>query len=363
MPWTSAAATTLASWSCLPAQSVSSTSASSRSATFSLSAIRRSQAGSAARVCRLAYATDPSGQSFTPHDHDQRRQARRRAAAADGSMTAGRRPERTLRVANARVAAAADLAGMRVLDLDCAEGLHALYLAQTAAHVLGVDHRQSVIRRAEATPGARRRQRRLPHAPTCARRPPGPSFPTSTSWSPGLLHRITDVFVFLARVAPLAPAISLEWRTRMLPLMNRLSAATYSPAGERLDPTNLPVAPGDAGPGDAAADQQRVKKIEGDTGFWEPTPGAVRTIAGRLGHHHARVLGYGARLSGSTAAMARQTPVFARNRVRHRRAARSPRSRCWSPPTSATPGSTSSARCTRACRGWRACAGWASRRA
>lgn len=215
---------------------------------------------------------------------------------ANGELTTGHRPNRTLRQRNARIARAFDLAGKRALDLGCAEGLHSLYMAESAAEVVGIDHRSSVISRANANKKA------LGAANVtfeCADiRDPGllsrlGKFDLVVAW--GFLHRVTDIFSVLEAVGPITNAFSLEWRTPVFPLMSRFSLAYHSPAGTALDPMNLGPVRAEIEGADPSA--PRPIKIEGDTGFWEPTPGAVRIMCRRVGFGHARLLGYGESLS------------------------------------------------------------------
>jgi hypothetical protein len=70
-------------------------------------------------------------------------------------------------------------------------------------------------------------------------------------------------------------------------MMSRLSVAYHYPAAPFLDPMNIARHGGES---EAAGNDKR--KIEGDSGFWEPTPGAVAAITSRLGFVHARLLGY-----------------------------------------------------------------------
>ena len=216
-----------------------------------------------------------------------------------GEITTGDRPDRTLRKRNARIARAFNLAGKRVLDIGCAEGLHSLYMSESAKEVLGIDHRASVINRAEANrqllgitnvtfKRGDVRDRELFEGID--------RFDLVVAW--GLLHRVSDVFSLLQSVGPVAEALSLEWRTPVLPFMSRLSLAYHPPVGEALDPMNLESRDGKGSISDS-------DKIEGHTGFWEPTPGAVRTICRRLGFRHARLFGYGEDLKSETRTVVR----------------------------------------------------------
>jgi SAM-dependent methyltransferase len=207
-----------------------------------------------------------------------------------GKITAGTRPKRTLRLKNALLARAFDLTGKRVLDLGCAEGLHSLYMSESAAEVVGVDHRGSKIALAAATAQAlgisnvsfrRGDVRDQDFLRELGR------FDLVLAW--GLLHRVSDVFSLLYTLERLSGAWSLEWRTPVLPFMSSLSLAYHAPVGDALDPMNVPGRGGDGSELGAATER---KKIEGATGFWDPTPGAVTAIARRLGYGHATVLGY-----------------------------------------------------------------------
>jgi SAM-dependent methyltransferase len=191
---------------------------------------------------------------------------------------------------NARVARAFELQGKRVLDVGCAEGLHALYIAEHADEVVGIDHETDKIDIAQATANAL--------GITNARFVCGDVRDSGTfsalgrfdlvlAW--GFIHRISDVFSLLYTLQQLSDTLSLEWRTPALPWMSALSLGYHPPGGDKLDPTNLPVQGANGG----AAGH---KKIEGEIGFWEPTPGAVISIARRLGYVHHRVLGYGEHL-------------------------------------------------------------------
>jgi len=215
-----------------------------------------------------------------------------------GEITPGSRPKRTLRIRNARVARSFDLAGKRVLDIGCAEGLHCLYMAESAQEVVGIDHRASVIARANANKKALGMSNVT--FKCCDIRDPKiyeglPRFNLVVAW--GFLHRIADIFSFLQALEPMADALSLEWRTPVLPFMYKLSAAYHSTVGDALDPMNLePTRAGVVAQGQYPRVVSDNNKIEGSTGFWDPTPGAVRTVCGRLGYKHARLLGYGENL-------------------------------------------------------------------
>lgn len=204
----------------------------------------------------------------------------------DGKLSGGDRPRRTLRRRNALVANALNVSGKRVLDLGCAEGLHSLYMADRGATVLGVDHRRSVIRVAEANrdhlgiDGATfqvRDTRDRSFWDACE------PFDVVIAW--GLLHRVSDIFGLLASVSAVTSVLSLEWRTPIIPLMESASIA-YHPAGSNpLDPMNLAFETTLPNLSDDA-------KIEGPSGFWEPTLGAVKQIMRRLGFSNSCVVGY-----------------------------------------------------------------------
>ncbi len=206
-----------------------------------------------------------------------------------GELTSGKRSSRTLRKRNAIVACSLDLAGKRVLDVGCAEGLHSLYMAASAKNVLGIDHRSSQVRKAANM--ARGLQINNASFEAVDVRDTGyfdriGRFDLAIAW--GFLHRIADIFDLLYKLESIADNISLEWRTPVVPLMSDLSIA-YHPTGHRaLDPLNLKKPDADGALGVADKD-----KIEGDTAFWEPTPGAVKTIMQRLGFAHSEILGFG----------------------------------------------------------------------
>lgn len=209
---------------------------------------------------------------------------------ADGMVSSGNRPDRTLRQRNAVVASAFDVWDRTVLDLGCAEGLHSLYLAFHGGRVLGVDHRESVIARAKATQAhlgisgaefilADARERSF----WCNLQPVN----LAIAW--GLIHRVADVFSLLGNLASISEVISLEWRTPIGPSIESASFAVHSTKGDALDPMNLTLA--------RSTRFLTEEKIEGQTGFWEPTPAAVKAILSRMGFPHARVVGYGEALS------------------------------------------------------------------
>jgi SAM-dependent methyltransferase len=207
-----------------------------------------------------------------------------------GEVTPGSRSERTLRLNNAKVACSFRLEGKRVLDVGCAEGLHALYMSESAEEVVGVDHRRSKISMARNTADALGIQnvtfRCGDVRDQTLLRDLG-RFDLVLAW--GFLHRVSDIFSLLYTLKDLSDAWSFEWRTPVLPFMSSLSIAYHAPVGPALDPMNIssPVTQGLKGESGS-----QVKKIEGETGFWEPTPGAIVAIARRLGYAHWRLLGY-----------------------------------------------------------------------
>lgn len=216
-----------------------------------------------------------------------------------GELTHGKRSSRTLRKRNAIVACSLDLAGKRVLDVGCAEGLHSLYMASSAKEVLGIDHRSSQVQKASNMARALDIKnatfeavdvRDTKYFDRIGR------FDLAIAW--GFIHRIADMFDLLYKLEAIADNISLEWRTPVVPLMSDLSIA-YHPTGHRaLDPLNLkkPEADGSVN----VADKE---KIEGDTAFWEPTPGAVKAIMQRLGFAHSQILGFGEELESEDSIM------------------------------------------------------------
>lgn len=202
-----------------------------------------------------------------------------------GELTDGQRPKRTLRLRNAIVANSFKLEGKSVLELGCAEGLHSLYMSEAAKEVVGIDHRTSVIESANANKEALAKENvtflrgdvRDPEIYSKL-----PRFDLVVAW--GFIHRLSDVFSFAENISSLGDTISLEWRTPVFPFMSHLSMAYHPKQGEALDPTNL---------GDPEEYEYKGKKVEGQTGFWEPTPEAVKTIFRRKGFVKSTIIGYG----------------------------------------------------------------------
>jgi hypothetical protein len=195
------------------------------------------------------------------------------------------------------VACSFDLSGKRVLDVGCADGLHAMYMGASAKEVWGIDHRVSEIEKGRATIAAMRFNN--VHLKFGDVRNPNlfqelGIFDLVTAW--GFLHRIGDIFSFLYAIAPLTNALSLEWRTPVIPLMSTLSIAYHPPGKRELDPMNVRL----MGETDSASDKQ---KVEGKTAFWEPTPGAIKVIMRRLGFGFERLVGYGERLDSEKKAL------------------------------------------------------------
>ena len=69
----------------------------------------------------------------------------------NGEDSGNSRGKEPVRLRNVRVARSIDLSGMRVLDLGCGPGLYTLYMADSADEVVGIDHQQWRIAKAEAT--------------------------------------------------------------------------------------------------------------------------------------------------------------------------------------------------------------------
>jgi SAM-dependent methyltransferase len=203
-----------------------------------------------------------------------------------GELTEGARSGRSLRVRNAAIATSFDLAGKRVLDVGCAEGLHSLYMSMSAKEVVGVDHRQSKIANAKANAKALGVENvsfivgdtRDDDVFNAIGR-----FDLVIAW--GFLHRVSDIFSLIYSLESLSDALSFEWRSPIIPMMSSLSVAYHSPSGKALDPMNI------SRRSQSADGVHDTDKIEGDTGFWEPTPGAVADNLRRLGYRHARMLG------------------------------------------------------------------------
>lgn len=232
----------------------------------------------------------------------------------DGNVTEGQRPGRTMRRRNAVVACALPVAGKRVLDLGCAEGITALYMAETAAQVVGLDHRQSVIdsarKNAEAVGLTNVEFVCLDVREADALQALG-AFDLVTAW--GLLHRVADTFALFETLSVLAPRVSLEWRAPILPGLGRIPLA-HHPNTSVLDPSNLRLS------GSA-------QKVEALSGFWEPSVGAVRSIGAAFGYGRCEVLGYGERLTAFSSQMARSVGHQVRDVFRERRVPRFPMAR------------------------------------
>ena len=196
-----------------------------------------------------------------------------------------------LRLRNARVARSLDLAGKRVLDVGCGLGLYSLYMADSAAEVVGVDHQATRIATAEDT------RRKLGYSNVRFVvddiRDPGffdrvGKFDLVVAW--GFLHRIPDIFSPLYNLSAITDAFSLEWSTPVFFGMSRAVAAYHRPEVNRLDPTNL------APLGTLSPEDLSRKKIGGFSGYWFPTPVAVATLLRKCGYGSSRVLGYGENL-------------------------------------------------------------------
>ncbi len=219
-----------------------------------------------------------------------------------GTITPGRRGVRSLRLRNAVVASSFELDGMRVLDVGCAEGRQSLYMAARAAEVWGVDHRMSEIEMARATASALgiknvRFEAGDVRDPDLFREIG--KFDLAIAW--GFLHRITDIFALFYALEPITNAISLEWRTPVVPLMAELSMAYHPTKAAVLDPMNT-------GRKAELSDRGQITdkdKVEGNSAFWEPTPGAVKAMLGRLGYIHHTLIGYDEDLRSQDAIMAR----------------------------------------------------------
>jgi SAM-dependent methyltransferase len=218
-----------------------------------------------------------------------------------GEITPGVRSKRTLRLRNALVASSFELAGKRVLDVGCAEGRQSLNMAARAKEVFGIDHRASEIEIARNTA--------VGLGITNARFEAGDvrdpelfkdvgKFDLAIAW--GFLHRIGDIFGLLYSLEPIADAISLEWRTPVMPLMSDLSIAYHPTQSKTLDPMNT----GRAKDGEHKQVSD-AEKVEGNASFWEPTPGAVKAIMARLGYVHSTLLGYEDELSSEETIMRR----------------------------------------------------------
>jgi SAM-dependent methyltransferase len=206
-----------------------------------------------------------------------------------GLITPAKRSSRTLRRRNALVANSFVLRGKRVLDVGCAEGLQSLYLSASADEVWGVDHRASEIDIARATAKALGAQN-VRFECGDVRDPELFKkigvFDLVIAW--GFLHRISDVFALFYSLEPIARAISLEWRTPIVPMLSGLSIAFHPPGRRALDPMNT----GRKADGSDTTPVSDADKVEGNSSFWEPTPGAVKAMLRRLGYVHSKVIGY-----------------------------------------------------------------------
>lgn len=201
--------------------------------------------------------------------------------------TRGREGRPPVRLRNARVARSLDLAGMRVLDVGCAEGLYSLYMADSAKEVVGIDQVPGRIAVAERT------RQRLGYSNVrfavadirdpCLLEELG-SFDLVVAW--GFLHRIPDLFSALYGLARITDAFSLEWMTPVFPSMRRASLAWHRTETDALDTTNLLPA------GSLSAEEMTGRKPGGTSVFWCPTPFAVQSILRKYGFREARVLGY-----------------------------------------------------------------------
>jgi ubiquinone/menaquinone biosynthesis C-methylase UbiE len=214
-----------------------------------------------------------------------------------GEVTPGHREKGNLRRRNAIVSSALILEGKRVLDVGCSLGLYSIAMARTALEVVGIDHRESKLQIGRNTAQALGLDN-LTFKHGDVRDPSLLSaygkFDLIIAW--GFLHRVSDIFSLLYSLEPLADAISLEWRTPIIPLMGTASFAYHNPDAKRLDPMNISS-------GHEEKPVEDFEKIEGKAGFWEPTAGAVKAIMRRLGFKDARLLGYGESLVSEDDAM------------------------------------------------------------
>ncbi len=214
-----------------------------------------------------------------------------------GEITPGKRHRRTLAMRNALVARGFELSGKRVLNVGCGEGLHSLYMAEFADEVVSIDHDEKRIVGAKATANALGIENtkfisadvRDPNIYEKLGR-----FDLAIAW--GFLHRVSDIFSFLYQLEPLSDTLSFEWRTPVVPMMSMQCLAYHYPGGESLDPMNVKRFSGK---------NHGNKKVEGETGFWEPTPGAVKAIMQRLRYRFNEILGYGDDLVDESTVIAR----------------------------------------------------------
>lgn len=219
-----------------------------------------------------------------------------------GVLTPGRRRSPSLRLRNAIVVSSFELEGMRVLDVGCSDGRQSLYLAARAAEVWGIDHRTSQIDVARAT-AAELGIKNVRFESGDVRDPDlfrdiG-TFDLAIAW--GFLHRISDIFALFYALEPITNAISLEWRTPVVPMMGDVSIAYHPAAAAILDPMNT----GRKVDAQRAAPITDDDKVQGGSAFWEPTPGAVKAMLRRLGYLHETLFGYDELLLSQDAVMQR----------------------------------------------------------
>lgn len=174
-----------------------------------------------------------------------------------------------------------DVAGLRILDMGCSDGFYSFYLAEMGANVLGVDIDERRIRKANFI----RQQLKMDNIQfDCGNildpnfQSKLPQFDVVFAW--GFLHRVADPFNALNALAAKADSVVLEWEGPLLPFLMQMSMAIHS-GGGRLEwqgADNVSIE--DIDENSAGRQSDRV-------GFWNMTPGAVRTMIGRFGLREA----------------------------------------------------------------------------
>lgn len=232
-------------------------------------------------------------------------------ASVEPLLNEDRRPAKSLRQRNLRVARSLDLAGKRVLDMGCGPGTYTLELAETAAEVIGIDHQETRIERAEAL----RRERGLTNVrfEVADIREPDffermGRFDLVTAW--GFLHRIPDPFTLLYNLTRITDAISLEWTTPVFARMRQACLAVHPMQVQDIETVNLvPL-------GELTPEELCGKRVAGPSGYWCPTPYTVECLLRKFGYTDARVLGYDEELRPEWYVVARHLlrrgPTYAR---------------------------------------------------
>lgn len=209
---------------------------------------------------------------------------------------------------------------MRVLNLGCARGIHSFYMARSALEVIGIDFSPKSIAIAELT----RKALELSNVRFMCRdvRDPDvfsglPKIDLVIAW--GFLHRVSDIFTLLQQLSSITDALSLEWRTPVIPFMSKLRLAYHTVEAKSLSAKNF------LGPLHTDASESLHGKhadpdsYSGQTSFWEPTPGAVAAMCRWFGYEHTRIIGYGDKFDSETPTVLRKWAKHVEARVKGRR--------------------------------------------